>query len=577
MALEGSDGQVNSDWPRIPGFRIEAVLGRGGMGVVYLAEQEGLGRKVALKVIAPELSDDLGFRARFVREARLVASIDHPNVVPLFEAPADAKPLYLAMRFVDGTDLGALLVRDGRLDPAVVGQLASQIAAALDAAHANGLVHRDVKPGNVLIAQTGDRRHAYLTDFGLTKDASSNSVQLTNTGQWVGTVDYIAPEQFDGRPVDARTDIYSLGCVIFQMLAGDVPFVGTNLQKMWGHGSGAPPSLREVRPELADAFDVVVARAMAKDPDDRYPSAGDLGRACLAAARGETVTEPERSVATGAAADGVAEAATTQVTGGTGAETTLEPEPPPWAKRGVPPRMTPPAPPATAVPGPPPPKRRSRLAVPLVIAAVLALGVGAGALIAARDSGDSAPVVATGSDEPERASKVKRAGGSAAAAAAPKTPTVDTTAAVPPPEVSAEPVSYRDYTPSTLGYSARIPTGPGWSEPLESEPTAGRLFRTTVDGPDGMLVLIDYTPEEPASFGYDEQSASSVTHPLFDSATAYVFSGGLVPECEVSQCIDYILNDSSIEAGYAVLVGGSEDFAQAQRIGRAVMQSLAYD
>jgi hypothetical protein len=575
MALEGSDGQVNSDWPRIPGFRIEAVLGRGGMGVVYLAEQEGLGRKVALKVIAPELSDDLGFRARFVREARLAASIDHPNVVPLFEAPADAKPLYLAMRFVDGIDLGALLAREGRLDPAVVGQLANQIGAALDAAHANGLVHRDVKPGNVLITETGDRFHAYLTDFGLTKDSSSNSVQLTNTGQWVGTVDYIAPEQFDGRLVDARTDIYSLGCVVFQMLAGDVPFAGTNLQKMWGHGSGAPPSLREVRPELADAFDAVVARAMAKDPEDRYPSAGDLGRACLAVARGEAVTEPERSVATGAAADGVAEAATTtQVTARPGAETTLEPEPPPWAKRAVPPRMAPPAPPATAVPGPPTPKRRPRLVVPLAIAAVLALGVGAGALIAARDTNSPTPVAATDAGEPVRpAKKAKRDGGTATAAASAGTATT----ADPPPEGAAAPVSYRDYTPSTLGYSASIPTGSGWSEPLESEPTAGRLFRTTVDGPDGMLVLIDYTPEEPASFGYNEQSATPVAHPLFDSATAYVFTGGIVPECETAQCIDYILNDSGTKAGYAVLVGGSDDFAQAQRIGRAVMQSLAYD
>jgi hypothetical protein len=572
MAVDGFGGPLKADWPNIPGFEIEAVLGRGGMGVVYLAEQGGLGRKVALKVIAPELSDDPGFRARFVREARLAASIDHPNVVPLFEAPADATPLYLAMRYVDGTDLGAVLARDGRLDPAAVGQVASQVGAALDAAHANGLVHRDVKPGNVLVTGNADRPHVYLTDFGLTKDASSNSAQLTNTGQWVGTVDYIAPEQLDGRSVDARTDIYSLGCVVFQMLAGDVPFVGTSLQKMWGHGSESPPSLRDVRPELGGSFDAVVARAMAKDPADRFPSAGDFGRACLAAARGEAVTEPERSVAVGAAADGVAEAATTEVAGRSGAETTLEPAPPPWAKRAVPPGKAPP--PATAVPGPPPPGRRPRLIVPLAIAVVLVLGIAAGALVAARGAGDAdSPSAAADTGKARASAKAKRATAKPVDEAAVRAPTVATA----PAEAPAAPVSYRGYTPSTAGYTASIPTGADWSEPLESEPTAGRLFRTTIDGPGGMIVLIDYTPAEPAQFGRDAQSATPVEHPLFDSATEYVFTGGVVPECDTVQCVDFILNSSSTEAGYAVLVGGSDDFAQARRIGRAVMRSLAYD
>jgi serine/threonine protein kinase len=572
MASEGSDGRVNTDWPHIPGFRIEEIVGRGGMGVVYRAEQEGLGRKVALKVIAPELSDDVGFRARFVREARLAASIDHPNVVPLFEAPANAHPLYLAMRFVDGEDLGALLAREGRLTPAAVGEIASQIGAALDAAHANGLVHRDVKPGNVLVTGETERPHAYLTDFGLTKDASSNSAQLTNTGQWVGTVDYIAPEQLDGRAVDARTDIYSLGCVVFQMLTGAVPFAGTNLQKMWGHGSGSPPSLRDARPELAGSFDAVVGRAMAKDPADRFPSAGDFGRACLAAANGESVTEPERSVAVGAAADGVAEAPT-RVTGRSAAETTLEPVAPPWAKRPVPPAKAPPA--ATTVPVSASPRRRSRAIVPVAIVAVLGVGVAAGALVAARqtESPPSAPSAARSDTDSRSAADVERA-----APPVDAEPPVDAaTVATAPAESPATPVSYRSYTPSTAGYTASIPTGSGWSEPLESEPTPGRLFRTTIDGPDGTIVLIDYTPAEPAMFGYDEQSATPVEHPLFDSATEYVFTGGIVEECGASRCVDYILNSSDTAAGYAVLVGGSEDFARSRRIGRAVMRSLAYD
>jgi hypothetical protein len=569
MASEGSDSRVDNDWPRISGFRIEAVVGRGGMGVVYRAEQEGLGRKVALKVIAPELSDDVGFRARFVREARLAASIDHPNVVPLFEAPASAHPLYLAMRYVDGEDLGALLRREGRLSPMVVGEIAGQIGAALDAAHAKGLVHRDVKPGNVLVTGEAERPHAYLTDFGLTKDASSNSAQLTNTGQWVGTVDYIAPEQLDGRAVDARTDIYSLGCVVFQMLTGVVPFAGTNLQKMWGHGSGPPPSLRDARPELAASFDAVVGRAMAKDPADRFPSAGDFGRACLAAARGEAVTEPERSVAVGAAADGVAEPPT-RVVGRSTAETTLDPVAPPWAKRPVPPAMAPP--PATTVPASAPPsaRSRSRAVVPVAIVAVLAVGVAAGVLVAARET-ESPPSASTSAVRSDTGSR----GAPAVERAAP--PVEAATVATAPVQPRKTPVSYRSYTPSTGGYTASIPTGSGWSEPLESEPTPGRLFRTTVDGPGGTIVLIDYTPAEPAMFGHDAQSTTPVEHPLFDSATEYVFTGGIVDECEGSHCVDYILNSSAIEAGYAVLVGGNADLAQSRRIGRSVMRSLAYD
>lgn len=290
----------------VGGFRIEGELGRGGMGIVYLAFQENLRRKVALKVIASELAGDATYRARFEREARLAAAIDHPNVVPVFEAGSADGQLFLAMRYVEGTDLRTVLARQGPLDVERASRITEQLGAALDAAHAKGLTHRDVKPANVLLAGSKSDFHVYLTDFGLTKEASSKSSGLTQTDQWMGTVDYVAPEQMDGGPVDARTDVYALGCVLFEMLAGRVPYRGTLQQKMFGHATGASPSLAREAPGVANQFDPVVERSMAKDPAGRYPSAGDLGRAAIGAAREEAITEPERSVATGEAAVGMA-------------------------------------------------------------------------------------------------------------------------------------------------------------------------------------------------------------------------------------------------------------------------------
>jgi ketosteroid isomerase-like protein len=278
------------------GCRIEAVAGRGGMGVVYRATELSLGRPVALKLLAPERAGDRAFRERFQRESRMAAAIDHPNVIPVYAAGESEGLLYLVMRYVGGTDLHALLREEHRLDPPRAADIVAQVAAALDAAHGAGLVHRDVKPANVLLA--GD--HAYLSDFGLTRLARSDT-QLTESGQWVGTVEYCAPEHLRGERTDARADVYSLGCVLFAALTGGAPFThGTVPATMYAHIHEPPPmpSSRGAPHE----FDRVVARALAKAPDDRYPSAGDLGRAALAAARGEPVTESERSVAVGPAA-----------------------------------------------------------------------------------------------------------------------------------------------------------------------------------------------------------------------------------------------------------------------------------
>src|SRR5215216_3163215 len=290
------------------GCRIEAVAGRGGMGVVYRATELSLGRPVALKLLAPERAQDREFRERFQRESRMAAAIDHPNVIPVYAAGEHDGSLYLVMRYVGGTDLHALLRDGGALEPEFAADVVAQVAAALDAAHRAGLVHRDVKPANVLLAG----KHAYLSDFGLTRLAGSDS-GLTESGHWIGTVEYCSPEQLRGGRTDARADVYSLGCVLFAALTGGPPFAhGTVPATMLAHLNDAPPrpSERGAPPE----FDRVMARALAKAPEHRYPSAGDLGRAALGAARGEPVTESERSVAVGPAAP--SEAPTAVVNGG---------------------------------------------------------------------------------------------------------------------------------------------------------------------------------------------------------------------------------------------------------------------
>src|SRR3954468_12754082 len=279
----------------VAGYRVESVAGRGGMGVVYLARQIALDRAVALKLIAPELARDEAFRARFARESRIAASLDHPNVIPVYEAGEDGDRLFIAMRFVDGTDLGRMLASEGALAPGVAAELVAQAASALDAAHARGLVHRDVKPANLLV--TGDlpaRPHVYLTDFGLARRDGS-STALTSTGQWMGTPDYAAPEQIDGQELDARADVYALGCVLVAGLAGEPPFgARARMAKAAAHLHEPPPTLRSLRASVPLAFEPVVARALAKRPGDRYPSAGELGAPALEAAQAPGATPRTR-------------------------------------------------------------------------------------------------------------------------------------------------------------------------------------------------------------------------------------------------------------------------------------------
>ncbi|MFL5954638.1 MAG: serine/threonine-protein kinase [Gaiellaceae bacterium] len=255
------------------GYRIDELIGRGGMGVVYRAYDLRLKRSVALKLMAPELALDQRFRERFSREAELAMSLEHPNVVPIHDAGDIDGRLYLAMRHVEGTDLRALLRRDGALDPARALDICSQVANALDAAHANGLVHRDVKPSNVLLDAN---EHVYLADFGLTRRLDEQGGPA-GEHRSVGTPAYLAPEQIEGGSTDGRADLYSLGCLLYECLTGETPFAGgSRLAVAWAHLEEQPPSAHDRRPELPEAIDAVIRKAMAKEPEDRYATCAAL-------------------------------------------------------------------------------------------------------------------------------------------------------------------------------------------------------------------------------------------------------------------------------------------------------------
>ena len=266
-------------------YTIESVLGRGGMGTVFLARHARLDRHVALKVIAPELADDPDFRARFLRESQLAASLDHPHVIPIYDADEIEAVLYLAMRYVDGPSLQALIRESGPLSRGDTLRIAEQIGGALDAAHAAALIHRDLKPANILLTEAD--RHTYLCDFGLAKRTSSRGV--THAGSFLGTVDYCSPEQIRGEPLDGRADVYSFGCVLYHCLSGEPPYAReSEIAVLQAHLNDPPPS-------LAPDLDGLFARAMAKDRDQRYPTAGALAsdlRAAIAGGAAETVAVP---------------------------------------------------------------------------------------------------------------------------------------------------------------------------------------------------------------------------------------------------------------------------------------------
>ena len=267
-------------------YHIAGTAGAGGMGVVYRAEQRSLARVVALKVIRPDIAQSGDYRSRFLREARLAAAVDHPHVVSVFDVGEQAGRLYLTMQWVDGQDLRTLLDRQRRLGPDRTVLIGTQLAGALQAVHEAGLVHRDVKPSNVLMRDLGGRDHAYLTDFGIAKMPGAQD-DLTRTGWSVGTPGYLSPEQIRGQRPGPHSDLYALGCVLFEALTGRRPFGGENdLVMQWAHLSSPRPVVSIACPDLGRRYDGFFARALAVDPAQRFASGRAFADALQAAHAG---------------------------------------------------------------------------------------------------------------------------------------------------------------------------------------------------------------------------------------------------------------------------------------------------
>ena len=369
-------------------YKLEAVLGEGASGVVYLAEHELLRRKAALKLINPQRSRGGGARERFVRECQLLASMDHPHIIPIYDAGEHDELLFIAMRYVRGTDLQQLIESSRQVPAQSVGTIVSQVASALDAAHEAGLVHRDVKPANILLrGATGSEpaEHAYLVDFGIGK-LTASAVGVTTAGAFLGTVAYAAPEQLEGRPVDHRADIYSLGCVAYECLSGVVPFDRDDFFAMRAaHLGERPPSVHSLRPDVPPEVDSVIATAMAKDPDDRYAGAGEFATALAEAmtdvARKTVVVDRSHLARPGEPAAASPPTPSRGAPPPPGAEGA--PPPPPGSGVAPPPPRgaegAPPPPPGAE--GAPPPRRKRRLLVPLAGLVAVALLVAGGLLL----------------------------------------------------------------------------------------------------------------------------------------------------------------------------------------------------
>jgi predicted Ser/Thr protein kinase len=377
MSVGGGRGLEQGS--ELGGYRIDEEIGRGGMGVVYRVTNVALNRIYALKLLAPELAKDGAFRERFQREMRIAASLHHAHVVGIHYAGEQEGLLFLAMDYVYGTDLQQLVIKQGALHPPRAVELVGQVGSALDAAHAKGLVHRDVKPANILITVRDGEEHAYLTDFGLAKRSDTLS-GLTVQGDVVGTVDYMAPEQVTGDPTDARTDVYALGCVLYRMLSGRVPYEReTTIATLFAHVHDPPPALEGPVADQYPELGMVLERAMAKHPEDRHLSAGDLARDAAAALRGTRHTGRQAMVATGDAAPSGGPGVAGPVEGASAASAAA-PSPPSAPPSGEQ------APPPDRPPGTPGPLRRHRwpalgalAALVVVVAAIIVLTSGGSA------------------------------------------------------------------------------------------------------------------------------------------------------------------------------------------------------
>ena len=508
------------------------------MGVVYLAEQVRLRRWVALKLIVPELAEDDEFRRRFERESQMAASLDHPNVIPVYEAGEADGALFISMRFVEGSDLRTLIRGTGQMEPPRAGGIVAQLGSALDAAHARGLVHRDVKPANVLVTGAPGSEHVYLTDFGLTKHVSSQS-GMTRTGQWVGTLDYVAPEQISGGALDARVDVYSLGCVLFETLTAQVPYPrDSDVAKMYAHLNEPPARVSQLAPRAGAAFDPVVDRALAKQPDLRYPSAGDLGRAALAAAQGQTYSAPERSVAAGSAAP-----ATVFAGGGQ-----------PTVQVGQPTGAT------AHLPAAPPPRSSSKWPIVAICATILVLGGVAIALAAAGVfSSKSSPSPTT------RTVIIQN----------PVAPSAEPTTSTNPPPTTPPSQPFTAYRTGT--YAATFPAG--WMLVEDNIQKKG-YTETKMQSPDGTAaVLIDRTPGSPIDpmVAAQEVEVQTATTPGYHRVKwgPATIGGKIVWEWAFDlpsgRRYDYFTNQNG---GRFAVLGTGSDTGTARRAARMVVGSL---
>jgi hypothetical protein len=274
---------------QVAGYQIGEQIGTGGMAVVYRALDLRLERQVALKVLAPRLAEDDAFRQRFIRESRAAAGVDHPHIIPVFEAGETDGVLFIAMRYVSAGDVRTLIQTEGTLAPARASAIANQAASALDAAHAHGLIHRDVKPGNILLDSVGGRDHVYLADFGLSKH-SLGATTLTGAGQFMGTLDYVSPEQIQGHPADGRADQYALACTVVEMLAGTPPYKrDESMALLWAQLEAPPPVLTELRSDLPPELNRVMSTALAKSPEDRYPTCSAFAAALAVACEAKPI------------------------------------------------------------------------------------------------------------------------------------------------------------------------------------------------------------------------------------------------------------------------------------------------
>jgi len=277
------------------GYRLTGLIGRGGMGTVYLGEEVATGRRTAVKVLAAHLARDEGFRRRFVREARYARTVEHPNVVAVLDTGEAHDLLYIVMEYVEGTSLETLLAIEGALPAERALRIVEQVADALGAVHAAGILHRDLKPGNVLVSPALGRERACLTDFGLSKNPSQDTKPLTAAGELVGTWHYLAPEQILAKDIDERVDVYGLGCLLFECLTGEPPFRRERaLEVLRAHVEDPPPSVTAVRPELPFEIDAVLEKAMAKQPDDRFETCRNLAGAAGTALADVLSAAPER-------------------------------------------------------------------------------------------------------------------------------------------------------------------------------------------------------------------------------------------------------------------------------------------